>query len=418
MTHITKKLENGNKMNLFIKGVFNDDEKKLAEFAAYLTDSIVDFDENKKQYMIIEKEKINELIKKAYEDKDYIKANDLLKSAEKSAEKSETSAVISKSIRVKGGFYLRLLNESDTNNISIANSFKKLLIPKIKEILDSLKNSEKVNKKKLEQLIRVFEVWKNSTSPKLDHMQGESLEEWEVKIDENLKNFCKLILTKECENIGLTERDIGIILRNLEWEDITTYINIFIKKSDKKDKRSIIEIGHNLPLFIKDYEILKEEIGFDVYNKFKESFNLEEEAFSGEFPTGPFTISTLYSEYITIKNNIATISDVPLLTENKEKIKKLIANDFYSRLKIKKDDEEKLQFLAQKALKKGNIKLAKEYNEELTNHQSIDRITDRFTGFILEIVKHSNVITFTIPKVLLNLIESCDKFILKQITEQ
>ena len=110
MINITKKSDNGNKKNLFIKEIFDSNEERLADFVAYLTDSVVNFNENKKQYFIIEKEKINELIKKAYGDKDYIKANNLLKSYEKSIEKLEISEVISKSVRVKKVFYLRLLN--------------------------------------------------------------------------------------------------------------------------------------------------------------------------------------------------------------------------------------------------------------------------------------------------------------------
>ncbi len=60
-------------------------ERELAEFMAFLSNSALSFDPTEDKYTLVDKIDINRQIKNAYEKGDYLKANTILKTAKKSS---------------------------------------------------------------------------------------------------------------------------------------------------------------------------------------------------------------------------------------------------------------------------------------------------------------------------------------------
>ncbi|MCD6147117.1 MAG: hypothetical protein J7J34_03840, partial [Thermoplasmata archaeon] len=68
-------------MNIDIKKEYDISERKKAEIMALLTNNALYYDEKSNKYKLIPKHQLNKLIKKKYEENDYIGAEQVLENA-------------------------------------------------------------------------------------------------------------------------------------------------------------------------------------------------------------------------------------------------------------------------------------------------------------------------------------------------
>ncbi|MEA3421540.1 MAG: hypothetical protein U9Q97_07690, partial [Acidobacteriota bacterium] len=148
-----------------MRNEFTPKEKDMAEFVAMLTGKTVYFDNQKNKYILASKDKINQLVKISYNNNDYIKANELLESANKVFStdiKNVFRSVVSKSMRLKTSVFLSLLNQANNSAVSISDVMRKKIILYLKDELEKLDITDE-NKSLLKQSLS---VWDNRKSVK------------------------------------------------------------------------------------------------------------------------------------------------------------------------------------------------------------------------------------------------------------
>lgn len=155
--------------------VFKPKHKIIAEFMAYLTNSVISKD-NKGNLNLIDKSEMDEKIAQFLEKNDFINMGELLESAKKGFTKSinEGAEFVSKSIRSPFITYLKYHEISQKNNISLSDVIRMTSIPAMKNKLDEFRDMPSVDQEKLRVLYDLLENWKEKkpTSPNKNYNLG------------------------------------------------------------------------------------------------------------------------------------------------------------------------------------------------------------------------------------------------------
>lgn len=400
------------KFNDLIKESYSLAEEKTAQFVAFLTDSILDIEPFSERCHVKSKERIKELISEAYKEKNYIRAGQLLNSVSSKVEKTGFAEIVSKSVRVRGDLYLQLLKSSYKNNISVADSFKLILFDGLENIINKLSADKRVNKEKLNILSEIFKRWKKQAPSKSPC--GEYSEIYEVSLNRYFKKFYEILIRKYCEKEGFTLIQIDKVLQNIEWgsDNLPTNLSISFLKSDKKDADILLSIERDFgEFFIKDCDLLSEEIGLSSYKKLSEWMKLD----LNEMPDDkdmlvnmgePEGILYSYFAYLNVKTDSIMLSNIPIADDHEKEISKKILEELFDKYGIKKVDEVKLGKDIQKALGKGDLETVKKLNSRLEEFDAVGRIADWTAEQIISSIRDSRVITFSLPKLLLNLFDA------------
>lgn len=396
---------------------FDEKQKKAAEFISYITDSIAYFDDTKQKYVVVPKQKINAIINELYEKKNFYQAGIVLETAKKLHEKDYSKSlaeIVSKSIRVGGKEYLKLVSESFKQNVPVSDVLKKLIIGQLKQKITELKSSN-VNSQKLELIDRMLEKTEKSSPVKSPQSLYDKGFHWynSRAVDDAFQALLKHNLIKKCEKSGFSNEKIKICLSHIVWKNEPEYekewdqseaeaISLNLMPSDKKVYDLKILLQRNLDFVVDDPDTLREEIGSNYY-KFVEISGLDEQfSEGGSCPANGSYFE--YEDYINIDDNLTD-----------EQLKDRIKKNLLLKYNIENIDSNSIKLGVEKAIKQKNFAKAKLLNEKLTLLASIEIIAKWIVDILKSSSDFSEVITFTIPKGLLELLTAFQDDVMKKI---
>ncbi|MCK5039629.1 MAG: hypothetical protein KAR87_01515 [Candidatus Aenigmarchaeota archaeon] len=396
----TDKLSGDNmEEKIAIKQEYDRKEKETASFIAVLTEKAVYFDEEKDKYILASKKQINELVKEAYKNQDYIKANELLESAKSTLGKDikkELMEIASKSLRLDTKHYFMLVGQAYQKDMSLADVVRYKICDYLKENLKELE----MNEGKKEMLERSLELWENKKSikPKKSYDNFYNLEN-DKKFITGYVLYVKYLFKEECRKDGFSNEQIDFIMQYYGSNELYGEVELNLSKANK-DRDIILTVDIEQTIFLDKWDILKEEFS----NKFEESslINLKkhiyEEDISNEEGTAAFDYSFYTPEFYLNLHPSLKINGLEFEYKNE----KLLVEQLFGKLcTIEEKEVDAIKNKINENIKKDNYIEAKELGEQLAYYDSCKTISNKTIGLLFNYIKDKEIITFTIPKSIL-----------------
>jgi len=446
--------------------VFGEKEGKKAEFLAYLTDRVPYFDETEKKYILSTREKISKYIKEANSAGDDLKVLDLLEAAKKSfgpASQIESAKIISQSIRVPGDAHLRFLASSFASHpsgvgIAVSDSPREMIIDRMDLILQDLRKLKCLNKEKFHQIERTFNVWKKSAESK-SHKEAMVVKEQkakaygEVKGDSNepaaaeatysmvfsdryvdyvryddskffdaLRFLILLEVRKKLEET-ISADNVAKIISHLS-VDFGVGNDVFLgdpgdyqffNPNPVPGKKNSFFLSFQIMVYfyVNDDDILKKEVGDDNYWAFVKQYEGDWLEDIGEIPQ--FSSVFSYEAPLTIDKANVSFKDIPLSAENKDPICKEIVKDLCAEYTVASCDIKEVNAKVEKFVEKGDFEKAEVLKRQVVDFQRVEYLAGCFAESLLDVLKTSKVVTYSMPAGLLGLFEAYREFLLVPI---
>lgn len=411
--------------------LFKPKQENIAKFYAYMTNSFIDRDE-KGQLFLLRQTEINEIIAQMYEKKDFIHAARLFESLKElpKGQDNEIVAVISKSLRLDPITYLETQKVAHREKICLSDVIRTTSIPKMRKKLDEIKNVPTVDQEKLGIMYDNLKVWedKKSTSP-----DKESLPRFNFTVTNEIKKsvseFKKYSLNDDLICEGFPKEVIEDIKEHLDFDTSLEEEEAFPEVSISFNSQSNFEI---------DVIWIGDNVIFERYNEFKKNIddNLQkklDDLYKYKY-TGDNNYyyddewDALWSNFyelnisgnLQIENEKLFFDDVDI--EQRDALNALI----YEKITKEKYTDfavEECMKRVQDALLKNEYDEAAQLNEKLARFQVTSKISSWYGDIIASMASESNVVTFTIPKLLLMLWEaakgdkSAQKFVKDNLQE-
>ncbi|MDP3103959.1 MAG: hypothetical protein Q8M95_05060 [Candidatus Methanoperedens sp.] len=384
--------------------VFKLKHKIIAEFMAYLTNSGIS-DDKKGSLTLISKSEMDEKIAQFLEKDDFIGVGELLEGAKKmSAESIKDGAeFVSKSIRSPFITYLKYHEISHKNNISLSDVIRMKSIPAMKNKLDEFRDMPSVDQEKLKVSYDFLENWedKKPTSPNKNYnlgyytMTDEKEDLFNDFLDFSIYNMCKehefpIELMKEYLNSN----------SYIDWENTHPEV---IQEFDSESNLFELFVVWNTNIYIlQKYKEFKENIDPALHTKFDDILGFDINNYYEGNDTFNYVISGI-SGKLHIENNKLFFdgAQVGLRKDISAVIYGQITNEKYTDSEIA---EYKKQI--QEALARNDYDTAALHNEKLAKSQLYSKVAGLYADIISSAVEQTNVITFTVPKLLLMLWEA------------
>ncbi len=426
--------------SIFKQTEFELKNEELAQLTAFITDSIIYLDSVKNKYVLIPKENLSNVVKEAYNKGDFFTADMVLKSAKDSLQKDiskELNEVTSKSTRVDGNQYIRIALESFKRNISLGDILKESAISQIEVMLNDLESLKNANKTKIKTIRTALEYWKNKrpTKPQmrvdkqpttLSDKGLPSLEEV-LRYDYPKDFYCDVsneVTTKYFRHFAKMRLKEKFRDWNLSDEFFDKFSSHIIYFSDSLEvlglyiDKGTLNLSISLPGSFDEDNItcLQKELSL-IDSKY-------EEKFKKVFKYDPLDTDAIYDIIdplleielkLSTKDSVIMIDSIKLLPKNREQIKKYLLGKYIlnelsslNANEIEKNNDQ-LKKKAELAIKSGDFETAQKYNRMLLEYGSVDFVANWIVDLLLSALECSEVITFTIPKVLSYLLEAVDK---------
>lgn len=380
-----------------LKTEFSEKEEAIAKLVAFITDSSVIFDEGEKAYIIISDEEINEKYKDAMKKGNVLLAKKILDGAQRNVSidiRKESREIVSKSVRISGIKYLQLLSESFKNDTSISDTIRARICNLLQNGFGSIESVKGVKTEKLNLIKKAIDNWKKekSTKPKSDYSKSDEFSDVECR--DALMNAQKIKLKLYLEKEKIPQDIIDIIV-----EDIDTDVDIFdytltVKKSERNDYSLRIYLTLEQPMPSSDPSSMRKIIE-TINNMFP---------YDADYMVYNNDNTLLKSEFfIDIKENQVILEGIPLKEENEDKVKSLILSKILPG-QFKDFDPEKANKQAVGCINK-NMKKAKELTDDIVIYKDFEKTADWLTDSLFEDIGSSEVVTFSIPKLILHLFE-------------
>lgn len=379
-------------------------------FLSWLTDSIIFFDKDKKEYELITKEDISDKIEGLLQNKKLDEVQDILTNV-RELERSPSKKIISKSFRISMYNFIKLaylsLKHKTTVSFILFNVLKK-------HLLDFLKHLEDISMIKKEHIDHLRELVQEASKEKTSKRKKYSRKSYSPSFVltyslKNVEDFVTLDLLTTRDNI-ISELDVNHDVSR----KITAIFNQFIKNQLGTISKIIKDYLHET------YDIListkKQKIGFELsfsadsdvtglYDELKDVIN------------NSFRIDSFFD--FEPENNIIVIDHdfdffIPLLEDESgllvfknriitpDNYEEIINEIFHLELNVY-DKEEELDSQIKLAVKKGEF----EYALELTNNRILIETRKNFLSWIQNELSHafdfSQTVSLTLPEDLIDL---------------
>ncbi len=437
-------------------GVFSEKEGKKAEFIAYLTDRAPYFDASEQKYLLLTREKISEYIRKANSEGDDLKALELLETAKnsfKAPSPIEFARIISKSIRVPGDMHLKFLAQEFAQHpsgegIAVSDAPREIIMANMAVVLEELKKLDGVNKEKLQQIERTFNVWKKSTESKI-HKESIAVKEQTAKTyGEAEGDSDEPVAVETGYRMVLSDRYVDYVRYNDSkfFGALRFLIPLEVRKKLEKtisadNAAKIIshlsvdfeggkEVFLDVPgdyqdlnpapgkkngfflsfrimvwICVNDDDILKKEIGEDNYwtfvKQYEDNLWLEDR---GEAPFFEYVFG--YEAPLTIDKAKVSFKDIPLSEENKDPICEEIVKDLCAEYTVSFCDIDAVNAKVIKLVEKEDFENAEVLKRQIVDFQRVEYLAGCLAESLLDVLKTSKVVTYTMSAGLLGLFEA------------
>jgi len=430
-------------------------EKKTAEIMAYLTGKALFYDNEISKYRLVSKHQLNNLIKAKYDENDYIGANQILENA-RMASKKEISSLLreisAKSVRLEISDYIRLVKRSFKESISLADIARKNILFQLLKKLNQLKSNKVVNKNILTALLTKIEEWlslrpsENKEYYELPWGYKDIDEKTQIAINkifkyfksrdhkdnrEDLYNFYSSdfeVPFPEYEESLSEEIHVRLIPNSKDELKLRFEWNIWcglkvdnakilldLSKYHRDTIRNFISEERFLNIFLSaiDKSTTEQELIFEIEKKIGKS--IEDIDLYDIFVDSAFYYKIKFEKPLSLEDDEICLGGVKLKEDNKSIVRKMILNDI-----LEKDliniNEENLKEKIIAYIEKDDIGKIKDMQEQLVLRQSGEKIASFICEIIFYSLQNSQVITFTLPKTILQLLEGFfDSLTLKKI---
>lgn len=383
---------------------FKPKHKIIAEFMAFLTNSAISKDE-KGNITLISKSEMDEKIAQFLEKNEFISMGELLESAKKMSKESinEVAEFVSKSIRSPFITYLKYHEISQKNNISLSDVIRMASIPAMKNKLDEFRDMPSVDQEKLRVLYDLLENWKDKkpTSPNKNYnlgyytMTDEEEDLFNDSLDFSIYNMCN-------------EHEFPIELMKeylssnsyIDWEN--THPEVILGFDSESNLFELFVVWNTNIYILQKYKEFKENIDPALNTKFDEILGFEINNYNEGSDTLNYEISGISGKIHIVENKLFFDgAQVGLQKDINAVIYGQITNEKYT-------DSEIAEYKKQlhEALERNDYDTAALLNEKLAKSQLYSKVADLYGDIISSAVEQTNVITFTVPKLLLMLWEA------------
>lgn len=393
-----------------LQTIFKPKHENIALYNAFLTNSYTHRDE-KGDFVLFRQSEINERIAQLYEKKDFIHAAELLESVKKlpKGQNIEVSAVVSKSIRLGTINYLKIHEVARKKKMCLSDVIRTTSIPKMKKKLDECKDEPTVEQEKLGIMYDLLKSWEDKmpTSPDKEYLPRYNY----TVTDEIEKLFSELIkysILDDCKEEGIPIEDVRDFISNLciDWErqEIFPEVSLSFDSYSNLFKLDIEWI--NLEVIFSGYNAFKENIANNLHKKLDNAFE-----FDGNYNYyAEDTDNLFYHPYIFNVSSTLQIENDKLFFDGVDVIQRDALNALiYEKITKKKYADfavEECMKQVQDALAKNDYDTAAQLNERLARFQVYSKISSWYGDIMASMANESNVVTFTIPKLLLLLWEA------------
>ncbi len=394
-----------------LQTTFNPKHEKVAEFVAYLKNSVIYKDE-KGNISIASKSQLNEKIAQMLEKKDFMGVADLLKIAKNLTEEApEPAEIVSKSIRIPSVTYLKLIDFAQGKNMSLSDTLRIAFIPAMMNKLGEFKDDPEVDQKRTDTFYNLLGGWreKEGTSAYSEYSPGFRY----YRGDEIVNSFEKLIESSICNKCKKIPKELMEDYLDI-YGDFSPLVDIDPRVELKFDPESnLFKLTINLAnaiVFTQYNEFKKEHVNYELHNEFDEVLDFVHSDYDedvDQLTTG--FIGSKISGTFRIENNKSFFDGVDIKQKDAlnaliyEKIAKplLVRNEKYAEFAVEECIKQ-----VHEALARNDYNTAAQLNEELARFQVTNKISSWYGDIIASIAEESNVVTFTIPKLLLMLWEA------------
>lgn len=384
--------------------VYKSKHKIIAEFIAYLTNSVISKDE-KGNLILINKSEMDEKITQFLEKNDFISMGELLESAKKGFTKSinEGAEFVSKSIRSPFITYLKYHEISQKENISLSDVIRMKSIPAMKTKLDEFRDMPSVDQEKLRVLYDLLENWKDKkpTSPNKEYDLG-----YYTMTDEKedlFNDFLDFSIYDRCKEhefpIELMKEYLGSN-SYIDWENTHPEVILGFDSESNLFELSVVWIGYDY--ILQRYQKFKENIDPALHTKFDEILGFSINDYYEEGDTFNYVIYGI-SGKLHIENNKLFFdgAQIGLRKDINAVIYGQITDDKYTDSEIAENIKQ-----LHEALERNDYDTAALLNEKLAKSQLYSKVAGLYGDIISSAVEQTTVITFTVPKLLLMLWEA------------
>ncbi len=391
--------------------VFEIKQESVAELIAYLTNSALYKEGN--VINLVSKSELNELVAQKLEKKDFIGASELLESAKKSLDPNqEVAEIVSKSIRLPFITYFKLIELAHRKGMSLSDTMRITSIPAMKNKLDSLKALHTTDQEKLRVLYDLLEEWENKEPASASEYYTLDFN-WDFgeEVKTSFKKFVELSIKERCRKYEFPiELMKDYINSNLDiekgWEYLDTNAELTL---DPQENSLKLTVNSTMSIDFHNYGKFKGSIDSELQEKLDDVLDYEHRMFDVKddiltIGTDHYYLKTkTISGTLRIEDNKLFFDDVDIekRTELNALIFEMIANEKYADYAI-----EGYVNQIREALARNDYDTAAQLNEKLAKFQVIQELSNWYSDLISNIAKGSNVVTFTIPKLLLTLREA------------
>ncbi|MFZ3383494.1 MAG: hypothetical protein WA144_06175 [Candidatus Methanoperedens sp.] len=371
---------------------------------AYLTNSGISKDK-KGNLTLISKTEMDEMITQFLEKDDFIGAGELLEVAKKMFTESINGGAefVSKSIRSPFITYLKYHEVSQKENISLSDVIRMKSIPTMKKKLDEFKDIPSIDQEKIRVIYDLLEKWKykKPTSPNKEYDLG-----YYTLTDEKkdlVEKFIEFSIYEKCKEhefpIELMKEYLSINIQFL-WENMPPEVILTFDSQSNLFDLSVIWISDTL--FLQKYEEFKEDIDLNLHKKFDDILDFDMKRYDETTDILFYYIDSI-SGKLHIENNKLFFdgAQIGLRKDINDVIYGQITNEKYTDFDIA-DYKKQLQ----EALARNDYDTAALLNEKLAQFQLSSKVAGLYGDIISKAVDETNVMTFTIPKLLLMLWEA------------
>ncbi len=429
--------------------------EKSAELIAYLTNGIAYRDNG--DIRVTGKSELNKIIAEKYEQSDFIGANKILEAAKKTFETTseELAERVSRSIRVPAPTYLKLVEITFRNGVSLATVMRNGVIgPAIKSALDELSSRPEVAPDRLSRVEAVFEDWIKSESAKHGGYSLNFIYERSLEVCEMLTRYMEFEFFRLCAKLGAPKEAAELYWSYVVSPSDTLYGRWLMKTNDMDIHKSydltimggpILSVGSinddlsleyeldlgagyfaNHQMFDTAMDNVGEKFGQGIVDSIAATiveFGLEHAGEFGHRRTFRATEETYLSGYgeggdeVPILTNMRTEFDIILKVdsdrvylggievceENRNAIAKNILTEHLHGTTL---DERRTQKEIQNAINADDLDKASDLSKKLAEYSVRMGVSEWITNSLFSAIETSEVITFTIPPIFIPILNS------------
>jgi len=377
-------------------------QAREAELNAYLTDSAVLMDE--KGVRILTMLELKEEAQKMLKSGNHTSIAKVIEATKKLNEPVKNAPIIAKPIRVPNILFFRLIKIAQNQNMTLSDVVQKISIIRMKEKLRSYNDEPNLNQEKyanLRDLIIDLMVKKTSSS------KNEYYPDFNYNIDENIKNSFRkkkeYLIYDNCKKLGYPIEIMQQYLNDhwhIDWMALDLRIAI---RFDQESGLFSLFFELFLPSYFENYKEYKNNTESELSKKLDEILLFYPEDYDESSDSFISLLNDSLSGTLQIEANKVIFDGINV--ENKDALAAL----FYHKLSGEKYSNSVIseyKLLLQEALSNEDYNKADQYNESILRFQVMNAISNWYRDIVLDLVKGSSVITFTLPKPLMLLWEA------------